>query len=162
MRMIELSEEKKGTLNILIGFKTSNADCGTFNPWNAYALKSMGYTGGAVDPKNWSYNVRGDLYEVPDIARKNHECGGSVNVCGLDPTGCSIALSHVFYIDETGHGEKPYHWNHEIYTRKGDGEWVLFDKKMTENHIIPISEWIEISVKESDGNVVAKKVNRNK
>jgi hypothetical protein len=157
-----MSEGKKGTLDILIGFKTSNGNSGTFNPWNAYALQRLGYTGGALDPKMWSYHVHGNLYEVPDIARKNHECGGSVNVYGVDPTnGNSIGLSHVFYIDETGHGGRPYHWNHEIYTRKGHEEWVLFDKDKTEYHIIPISDWIELSVNESNGNIITKKVDKN-
>jgi len=157
-----MSEEKKGTLNILIGFKTSNGDAGSFSPWNPYALKNMGVTAGALDPKNWSYHVRGDLYEVPEIARRNHECGGSVNVYGVDITcGNHIGLSHVFYIDETGHGRKPHHWNHEIYTKKGDGEWTLFDKERTEYHIILISDWIEISAHDSNGNVETKKVDRN-
>ena len=157
-----MSEEKKGTLNILMGFKTSNGYTDSFNPWNPYALESVGVLAGALDPKHWSYHVQGNLYEVPKIARKNHECGGSVNVYGIDTTcGNKIEISHVFYIDVTGHGGKPYHWNHETYTKKNDGEWTLFDKEKTEHHIIPISDWIEISVQETNGNIVTEKVDRN-
>jgi len=156
-----MSEKKKGALNILMGFKTSNGEAGSFSPWNTYALKNIGVTAGALDPKNWSYHVRGDLYEVPEIARKNHECGGSINFYAIDTTcGNSIGLSHVFYIDETGHSGKPYHWNHEIYTKKGDEEWTLFNKSKTEHHIIPISDWIEIYAQDSNGKTETKKVHR--
>jgi hypothetical protein len=156
-----MRKEKKGTLDILIGFNTSNKDEGSFSPWNSYALESMGVTAGALDPSKWSYHVRGDLYEVPEIARKNHECGGSINVYGVD-TACGnrIGLSHVFYVDETGHGGKPPHWNREIYTKKGDEEWTLFDKAKTEHHTIPISEWIEMWAKDSNGKTESKKVFR--
>jgi hypothetical protein len=156
-----MNEEKKVTLGIIIGFETCNGDAGSFSPWNPHALKSIGVSPGALDPNDWSYHVRGDLYEVPEIARKNHECGGSVNVYGADTTcGNHIGLSHVYYIDETGHGGKPPHWNHEIYTRKGEGEWSLFEKAKTEHHIIPISEWIEIWARDSTGKVESKKVSR--
>jgi hypothetical protein len=159
-----MSEEKKGTLNILIGFKTSNGEAGSFSPWNPYALKSMGVTAGALDPKTWSYHVRGDLYEDPPIARKGHETGGSVNVQGIDGScGNTVRLSHVFFIDTTGHRDKrkPDHWNYQIYTKKGDGEWTPLDKRLLKFHEIPISEWIEIWAQDSNGKTESKKVFRN-
>jgi hypothetical protein len=156
-----MTEGVKRAPTVLLGFRTNNGDTGSFNPWNSDVLETMGVTEGALDPKTWSYHVRGDLYEIPELARKNHECGGSVNVQGRDVTsGYSIEISHVFYIDLTGHSGQPYHWNHEIYTKKNDGEWILFDKRKTKFHKIPISDNMDIWVKDSEGNWQTKTVSR--
>ncbi len=154
----------KDTFNVVVGFKTSNGDSGSFNPWNPKALESLGVPQGALDPKTWSYYVRGDLYEDPPIARIGHETGGSVNVSGIDSRcGNTVQISHVYFIDTTGHRnrQKPVHWNYQIYTKKGDGEWTPLDKGLLENHEIKISDWIEIWAKDSNGKTESKKVFRD-
>lgn len=148
---------------MIIGFRTSNRDSNSFNPWNPDALRYIGVGPGAIDPTSWSYDVRGNLYQVPKIARKGHECGGSINVRGSDTkTGQTIEFSHIFYIDTTRHGGKPDHWNHELWIRKGRGKFTPFDKKKTRSHSIPISDWIEIWLKDHEGNTKSKKVIRPK
>jgi len=147
----------------MVGFKTSSGCSGSFDPWNQKALNYIGVGPGAIDPATWSYHVRGDLYEVPNKARKGHECGGSVNVQGTDiNTGQTIEFSHIFYIDVTGHGGKPHHWNHELWVKKGEGEFTKFDKSETEFHSIPISDWLEIWLKDDEGNIKSEKVFRPK
>lgn len=156
-----MSEGEKKAPTVMLGFRTSNGLAGSFNPWDSDALRTIGLTEGALDPKTWSYHVQENLYEIPELARKYHECGGSVNVQGTDlASGDRIEMSHVFYIDVTGHGGQPYHWNHEIYTKKNDGEWILFDKGKTGFHIIPISDSIDIWAKDSEGNCQIKTVYR--
>jgi len=155
--------DKEKASPVVIGFKTSDGDSDSFDPWNQFALDYLGVGSGAIDPAKWSYHVRGDLYEVPNKARKGHECGGSINVRGTDTnTGQTIEFSHIFYIDTTEHGGKPHHWNHELWVRKGEDEFVQFDKSKTRNHIIPISDWIKIWLKDNKENVKSKKVSRSK
>lgn len=147
---------------VVIGFKTSNDDSDSFDPWNKEALRYIEVEPGAIDPSSCSYHVRGDLYEVPGVAKKGHECGGSINVQGIDVnTRETIEFSHIFYIDVTGHGGMPPHWNHELWVRKGN-EFKLFDKNKTEFHVIPISDWIEIWLEDEKGQVESKKVFRPK
>jgi len=154
--------KKAETLNIhypQIGYKTCNGDAHSFNPWNERALRSFGVGPGAINPESIRFHVSGDLYEVPGIARRGHECGGSINVEGADiSTGRKIELSHIFYRDEKGHRKEPPHWNHELWIRIGDWPFKLFNKRQTIHHIIPKSDWIELFCVDLNGNRESKKV----
>jgi hypothetical protein len=153
----------KNSVAIAAGFRTSNGVFGSFNVWDNKALESMGVMAGALDPKTWSYHVRGDLYEAPPIAHKRHETGGSINAVGTDlASGNTVCISHVFFIDITGHrnGLKPDHWNYQIYTKIANGEWTPVDKKLLQNHEIPISESITIWAKDEKGKSESKEVRR--
>lgn len=124
------------------------------------ALRSLGVGPGAISPLSISFHVRGDLYLVPELARPNHECGGSINFVGTATyTGGKIEFSHIFYRDLTGHHDKPFHWNHELWIRKNEEEFKLFSKKETVGHTISQSDWIEIYCVDNDGDTELKRVN---
>lgn len=148
--------------DVTVGFKTSNGNTGEFNPWNREALRYLDVEIGALDPHRASFNVQGDLYQVPSIARRGHECGGSVNVQGIEiGSGETVEFSHIFYIDTTGHGRgSTTHWNHELWIRKDDGQWEQFDKRKTAFHIIQDSNWIEIWLKDLNRVIESKKVTK--
>ena len=75
--------------------------------------------------------------------------------------GESLEFSHVFFIDTTGHGRgKPTHWNHQLYIKRGDGDWTPFDKKRTKCHEIPDSDSIIIWAKDSSGKSEEQKVEK--
>lgn len=135
-----------------IGFNTSNDDSGTLDPMNPNLLYHLGIEMGALSPLSLRFFVGGDLYEVPHIARKNHECAGSINVySNYLPTGQKFEVSHIFYRDVTGHHGNPYHWNHEIWYRFDNDDFKQYDKRRTAHHRIPRSDSIEIySLNESD------------
>jgi len=148
--------------DVSISYETSTGMSATFSPWNGYALRKLGITGGAVDPSTWTFHVSGNLYEVPHIARRGHECGGSINVnCVNKITGQPVSISHVFYIDETGHGGLPVHWNHEIFYSTDGAKWKKLDKTKTEHHVItPVGDWISLSAFDSNGRVESQRVSR--
>jgi hypothetical protein len=148
-------------LDVNITLRTNNGYDNSFSAWNPDALGQLSLTMGALDPSKWSYHVRGDLYLVPNLARKGHECGGSVNTSSvIHKSGITIEFSHVFYIDTTGHRhrKKSPHWNHELYIKIGNGQWQLFDKSKTRCHKIPISDWIEKEAKDANGKIETVKV----
>jgi len=155
-------EKNKKSTVIKLGFKTNTGMEGTFDAWNQCALAYVGTSMSALDPNFSSFHVYGDLYQVPNFARKGHETGGSVNVRAINlETNETIEFSHVFYIDTTGHGRGvDNHWNHELYCKVGEEEWRLFDKSKTEFHMILDSDNIIIWAKDSNGMYDEKKVEK--
>ncbi|MCW4001496.1 MAG: hypothetical protein NWE93_14795 [Candidatus Bathyarchaeota archaeon] len=138
----------EGSLDVIIGFETDK-ESDEFSPWNQGALREL-TLGGAITPVDWTFHVTGNLYEVPDIARAKHRCAGSINFNGIDPvTGDSLSLSHVFYYDETLHNGS-LHWNHEIYFKRNDGDWILYDKSNTEHHIIDDANCLVLWARDSN------------
>ena len=152
-----MTERKSKNPRIIIGFKTDNS-FGSFDVLKE-DLKLLGIPASSIDVVNYSFHVRGDAYEVPNIARRDHRCIGSINVYIPMQDGEKHETSHIFYLDETMH-DGVIHWNHEIWARKNEEEFKMLPKDKTKYHKIADADAIELWACDDKGRKDSKVVRK--
>jgi hypothetical protein len=155
-----LTKKKSKTPHITIGFRTSNNSSGSFNALEA-DLKLLGLPPNSIDVANYSFHVRGNAYEVPNIARRDHRCIGSIDLCIPMQNEEKYETLHIFYLDETMH-DGVIHWNHEVWSRKNKEDFRPLPKDKTKYHKIPDADAIELWACDDKGKKDSKVVQKPK
>ena len=154
-----MTKKKSKKPSIVIGFKTDNYS-GSFDALEE-DLNFLSLSPSSLDVANYSFHVRGDAYEVPNIAKANHRCIGSINVYLPMQSGENYETSHIFYLDETMH-DGVIHWNHEVWARKNEEDFKMLPKDKTKYHKIPDAVFIELWAYDDKGNRDFKVVQKPK